>query len=78
MLYVPGGTAALPPVFFLFLPCATCHDCFQPLGAMKCWYSRHYDRAEFDHAGIVLLRRGVPFVLESTHSGPKVGGAALM
>jgi hypothetical protein len=50
----------------------------QPLGAAKCYFNRWQTRAEFDHAGIILLRRGVPFVLESTHSGTKVISAFIV
>jgi hypothetical protein len=54
-------------------------NCFvQPLGALACQIGKAKSRCEFDHAGVVVVKRGRPFVAEETFSGIKVRNCTMV
>ena len=44
----------------------------QPLGALECWATKYFSGTRFDHAGVIVLLQGEPYVLEQTFTSIKV------
>lgn len=44
----------------------------QPIGALLCQLKKVQTPAEFDTAGVIVLKQGIPHVAEQTFSGVKV------
>lgn len=49
-------------------------DCFllYAAGACACAARQQFGGSEFDQAGVIVTRKGIPYVLEQTFSGPKL------